>query len=346
MAIQTVPQMYAPSPPSSVSAAPTFAGGTIGAGQYQAFIFQAPVTGTVTGVGFSTGAVTTGCTLDVRMETVTAGLASGSLVAANTNITQVVADGDDNVWFDVTFTAGANLTAGTIYALAFRISSGTPVALTIQAFQDTAQYLPYMDNNGAAALAGSGTFVLNYNGTYHPILGIWPITTIVTDTFNNASTPNTIGLKFTLPVPARIIGFWAWLDLDASTAVKLYDKDGVTVLASTSALTSNTPPVTSAGVSNTFFGSSVVLQKNTAYYLAVVPSSGSSLTLYSFNVNSAAQLAAAPAGANFMYTSASTPSGTGSWTDVNTRAPFLGPIFDGFDDGAPPAFLLNPILNP
>jgi hypothetical protein len=90
----------------------------VNAGEY-AYIFRAPKTGTITKVGFRTVTVITGATVDVRLETVSAtdGHPTGSLVGTNANASQVIADTNDNVFFTVTLTAGASVTAGDVLAV-------------------------------------------------------------------------------------------------------------------------------------------------------------------------------------------------------------------------------------
>lgn len=346
----TLPKFFMPMiPDGQITGTFTMGNGiTLAATQYMAIVMQAPATGTITGAGFSTRSVTTGCTLDVRLETVGAdGLPTNTLLATNSNKTQVVADADDNTWFDVVLTGSAVVTKGDLFALVWRISSGTPVALNIAGFANSSggmQQFPYKFSASAYTDTGDISAALNYGGTYFPSDGLLPMNAGGTPgslTYNNTSTPDVYGLKFSLPFPARVSGVWFALDNDGPSVVKFYDSDGVTVLTSVT-LDEDYAPSAAQGKYRLTFPSPQSILANTAYRIGVEPSSATNLTLFSMVANSSAILAAMPGGSSFVLTSAKDPSGTGSWTDSTTSAPWMGLILDGFDSGAAAAIKTHP----
>src|SRR5688572_2287311 len=66
-------------------------------GEKIGWVLQAAATGAIDAIWFRTGTVTTGDTVDVRIETVdpSTGLPTGTLWSANTNVSVVIANGDD-----------------------------------------------------------------------------------------------------------------------------------------------------------------------------------------------------------------------------------------------------------
>ena len=108
--------------PSSVSGLPNIGGVayTLDAGSEKAAVIDSAVAAkSIRKVRFRTGTVTTGATLDIRIETLDAsGDPSGTLWAANTNVSHVLNATDDNVWLVTgALTADATLAVGDKYAI-------------------------------------------------------------------------------------------------------------------------------------------------------------------------------------------------------------------------------------
>src|SRR5688572_27471676 len=82
-----------------------------------AWIGTSPLTDSITNVYIRTGTTTTGCTIEIRIESISNGRPSGSLIGANTNGTAVIGNGQSNLWFTVTLTSAASLTAGQQFAI-------------------------------------------------------------------------------------------------------------------------------------------------------------------------------------------------------------------------------------
>ena len=93
MAFQTIPGGLAiPVPPNSGTSSTTFGTPMLlnAASEEAAGVLYAPKTGTISKIGFLTGTVTTGDTVDARMETVSAanGDPTGTLLGTNSNGSQ------------------------------------------------------------------------------------------------------------------------------------------------------------------------------------------------------------------------------------------------------------------
>lgn len=337
MSLVTVPPFYFPRYPNDVAGGPTWSTTQvqIAAGSNDvSIIFDAPKTGNITKLYWGTGSVTTGCTLDVLLQTVSAGLASGTLVGTGTSGSQVVADTDDNTHFSTTLTNAAAVTRGTQYAAKFDVASGTPTNLGFRAFLDAGLFsTSYYVENTTFSAGAAPYFAVEYDdGSIIAPLGCWTLFTGNTHTFNNSSSPNYRANKFSLAAPKRTCGAWFWADVDGDISLEILDSDGVTVLASR-AFSKDSPPSTSAYLNQALFTASVDLAADTDYWLVCRPTTATNFSLYSFNAASATLLTNTfPWAAQ--GSTASNPTGTGSWTTSTTEQYALGLIVDGIDDGA------------
>jgi len=340
--------IYAPDYPGNAVGAPTFSTSVVDAdAEGYGIIFQAPVTGTITGFGTCTGTLTTGdAATDFRLESVTTSatpaVPSGSLIAANTNVAVNV--NASNTWFNGVLTASYSATQGELLAAIVQRPASGSLNTQFRLFQDdsggTIGTFPYAVVKTGASWTFPGLspiFAINYGGTYYHIRGSWPYSAITTTAFSSSSTPDIIGNIWIPTVKCRVVGVWFWSDLDAGTLIKFYDTDGVTVLA-TATVVANTRSINPNSISwvpfdDTAGATSVTPTVGATYRIGIEPSSGTNISVYDFTVNAAAIMGAFGLGTNMYKTSAKNPTGTGDWTNVTTRRVFLGVIIDQFDDG-------------
>lgn len=356
MAIQTIlgqislpPVIHAA---ASGSITRTFVATVTNAAGKVGMILRAPKAGDIRKIGWGTRTVTTGATIDVRVETVSSGFPSGSLHAANTNGAQVVANGDDNVEFLTSLTADATVTRGQEIALVWANASPGSLQMIsgLLTMTSTLHQYPYVAvHNGTSWSANvSGIFpqvLLEYSdGSYAPVEGVIPNGVINATAFNTGSTPDSWGWRFRFPFGMSVRGVWFVADLDNASVVKLVST-AYNQGAGTGILASDTPVLVSrgsAGMGTYYipFSSSVELDPATYYRLLIEPTGGSSITFPDISVTTAAQLDAFVGGADCHTTSAKDPTGDGDWTNYNSgtfRAPpFMGLLLDGFfdEDGA------------
>lgn len=344
------PVMFCPLPPPNLAGTPAGAGVTLDAvNDAVATVFIVPKTGTIASVSFYNAAVngvSGSVTMEVRVETInSSGFPSGTLLGTNSNGTVSVAFNGDNAWQTVALTNSVSVSAGQQIAIVVKVSAfvGAASSIQITRFQDST--LPNVygveDLTGAGYAVASNkycyqAFPVYSGGVYYPCPGFYPgYTNGTVRTFNSGSSPNKRGMKFQVPTPMRLSGFWIWLDLDADCVVKLYAADGTTVLAQKT-INSQIDTVTTPEVYSYFFDASEVapgyydLAASTNYYLSVEPSSGSDITIYDLTYPSNAYLGLFDGGINW-YSSTNTG---GTWTDADTIRPWIGLIFNGFDDGA------------
>jgi len=335
-----------PAYPSAVATLPTTSTVLIdAAGEKAAYIFAATAAKAIRKVHLRTATVTTGDTVDVRVETVDGaanGDPTGTLWATNTNGALVIASSDDNVWKSVQLTADTPaLAIGDVVALVVA-NGGGGGNMNIVTYQDHTAAFPYSDLfTGSWTKQAFGTLILpEYtDGSFEPILGFVDTGALLnTTTFNSGTATNRRGNIFQVAGPCRAKGCWVWLDADGDFTVKLYDSDGVSVLATTASVNTFQRSGTTANLQFYPFTAPASLAKATSYRIAVVPATTTSLSTYDFDVPVAGMLDMFPGGQNCkasVYTS-------GAWVETATRRGYLGVMLDAFDDAVPVA---APIAN-
>jgi len=309
----------------SVASTALVASGKIG------FNFQAPKTGTIDRILWRSGAAVGSPTVDVRLETVGTGSPSGTLFGTNTNIvTGTVASNAD---YESTLTAGASVTKGEDFlSMVWAHASGTSIQIALASTSSTMQLnLPQINTAGTYSLISGRTpyAALRYSdGTYVPIAAGGVAYGLGNQTAQYTSGEK--GLRFRLPYPARISGFWGLIDPDVDHTVSLYadaTAPGGTAIASLAIATNRfIQKNVSASIFN--FSSSVTLSANTWYRL-VISSSGSPGIRFAYSTIASASHAAAVVTDHHL-----TESSGGAWSDTTTSLPHLGVVIDGLDDGA------------
>lgn len=349
MAIQPIiGGLYLPPPFAGFNGgSPSFSVLTLdGTGDRLAVIFQAPKTGNIAAIGFVTRTVIIGDLVDVRLETVdvaSPGNPSGTLVAVNANGILTVLSTDDNKYLEQAFTAacpvvqGTPLYAAVLSAATFAGSGNIDIAYLAGADTANTFHLPYTRQNASGSYTEQSLrplcLVIKYDdGTYaHIGGGHYPVKALNTVTFNSGSTPNTRGLKFTMPFTTRVRGIWMAVNFTTNAAmvdVILYD--ALDNIIDTITLDTDQVGVTSGSRVHRLIWPAVHTLTTGAVYRAVFVPSGSNFALLDFDVDSAALMDAFEGGQAFHYTQR---TGAGAWTDTMSKRPWMGLILDGFDDG-------------
>lgn len=343
MAFVTIPETHWPNKPATWLATPNLGGSTNldlnGAGQWVAWVGQATQTAIIDRYFFRVNTAATGCNATVRIETVdtSTGLPTGTLVHANATDSITIGTGPQDFAnnFDGTF----SLTKGQLIAFVIAVSSGTPSGVNIAIWDDEGfgVAIPYLLDYDAsvtlrtqlAICAGLGIS----GGGAMPLPKMWPINAAGSETYSSTSTPDTIGNKIVIDAPIRICGVWYWLDQDGDATIKLYGTDGSTVLAS-ALLYTNVPPITSSQLCEARFSSSVELPAGT-YYLAIEATAATVIGISTITFVNSTWRSGSPLGdGKITYTTCTQPpTGTGSWTDTDTKQVVMGLIIDGIDDG-------------
>lgn len=317
-----------------------------------AWVGNSTVTDTLSTVYFRTGTVTTGCTVDVRIETVTNGRPTGTLFGTNTNVTVVIADTDDNVWKTATLTAGASLTKGDQFAIVMVVSSGTPnlqIGGVPGAFSQSSDglYPITLQDTGAGTWAGiTGLLWIaeftTAGPTYLPRLyannGAGTITS-----FNSGTSPNERALRFQVPFTCRVAGLRIWMfnvAAGADSTASIWNTTGTTDAAALAqkSLDGDFPTSTTIdGCVDFIFPTPVTLSVNTTYYAGLRADTANNIGLGSYANASVTNAVRAMAGVNaqtYLSTRVWSAGTAGAWTDTTTTVPFIYLLIDQLDDGA------------
>jgi hypothetical protein len=354
MAISRLPFLIPfPPHPTDIATTPTITTTTYrinSATDYVAAIFDAPDDIEISKIKFRTSTVTTGCTVDVRLETVSAGLPTNTLWGTNTNKTQVVANTDDNVTFTVDLTANATISRGETLAIVIRVSSGTPSSLQISAFLDAGlPYFPYLiEYDGSATIIGNTASMYGlYDVTdgWLNMMGSFPASTFASYAINTTTTPDVIGNWIDVVEPIGVAGCWFWADLDGDCVVSLRDASW-NILASKT-LDTDTPPSSTSGLYwrlfDTFPNPTVEAQVAAdgflelpvgEYFLEFSPTEATNVQLYSQIVATEAEITASIGGGRFRRISAKDPTDETDVTISTVEVTFAGLVIAGISDGA------------
>lgn len=305
------------------------------ADERHASIVQAPKTGNIRKVIFRTGTVTTGATVDVRIETVdtVTGFPSGTLWATNTNVSHTIQDTDDNTCLTTAaLTADAAVVIGDIFSGVIDNPDVSPGNFAIGVSGNelgrggvigTAHY-----TGGAWTREHEAPIVaFEYDdGSYEWIPGAWPFCTIDNVNYNvNSSPSDELSLTFTLPFPQTVRGVGFYGEFDGQADIILYD--GV-----------NNPSVTvypsmrqgsSEQVYRLLFDEEVALAKDTVYRVGIKPTTTTNISLPTYSVPSQAMRGAMDGGTSFYL---STRADDGTWTDDTLSRPMVQLLFSGGDD--------------
>lgn len=282
-------------------------------------------------IHFRTGTVTTGDTVDCRVETVdtaTDGNPTGTLFGTTTNGSCVVASSDDNVWKEATLTADAALAIGDTFALIVA-NGGGGGSMNLVAFDDMKASVPYGAHFTAswAKQVSPIMIVPEYSdGTFGIMPGLIggvgsPLTATA---FNSGSAVARRGNIFQVATSKTAIGAWCWVDGDNDFTMKLYDSGG-TELATTGTILGLQRPGTTAGLYFIPFTTAYVLAASTSYRIAIVPGA-SSVESYEFDVPAAAAMDLFDGGQS-CHASVFTTAGS-SWAETTTRRNFCGVILE------------------
>jgi len=299
------------------------------AGEKFAVIFKVPKTGTISKIGFMTGAVANSQTLRVGLQTVdpATGDASGTAYGGMTVGTQAAPAAD--TWYTVTLGTGASATVGdyvaaviefdaTVGSVYFRVTNNTN-----DIFPYCGLYTTVWTKSVRVPLLGieysDGSYEFNNCLAYNTNVGAY--------TINTGTTPDEVGNYFSFPSPVTVSGVWVAVDLDGDGDIILYD-NADTVLATTS-LDKEMRGSTVRG--NQYYSfASVTLTKDTIYRLVIKPTTTTSLSIYYSGFPTVAAMDTFPYG-QLMYQTTRTDAG--AWTEDTTQRVMIAPLIIAFSDG-------------
>ncbi len=346
MTLQTLPSLIA-YPGLQVTVSGNTLSSTIDAsGEYAGVVFVAPKSGNIASFGWLPSTPAT-ATLELRAEPVgTDGFPTGSLWATNTNLTGITPTA--NTWRWDTFTAAVAVTKGDLVAIFLKYASGTSSGVRqwnniVSGFYING--LPYNIVNAGSPAKSTYAMVcaIKYDDGSVPPCGLLPVatTTNPTVTIDETSTPDEVGIKFTLPFACTVAG----MAMKAVFAGRLFDVhlyDGSdNVLASLTGIdTDKSGNVHALGTY--LFSAEVNLAPVTTYRLTMAPKSGAaSVSVPKVTFDASSTRSAWPGGANAVWTQR---TDGGAWTDTDTAISVLELLVSKLDDGASAGggLLVNP----
>ena len=190
------------------------------ADEYGAQVIQIPKTGTLKKIGFRTGTVTTADTINVRIETVddTTGYPTNTLYATGATGSQTSPASSTMYWVEINSTTGISVTKGDIVAVKYlldfvdgnmTLSMGASGLGTSTSNTNQFPYIVTYTGSTTKVQAGAVVLALEYTDEIVPFASGICIQSATTSSFNNTSDPDHRGLKFTVPIGIRVVGFWA-----------------------------------------------------------------------------------------------------------------------------------------
>lgn len=313
-------------------------------GQKVGSVFYAPESGIITGAGIRVGTVRASDSIQVRLEGESSGVPNGSLVETSPDSTFSIASPSSNTWYNGTFSGSHSVTKGDLLSLVIRGngSTGDLDIIAVTASQDSARFcfpnpsfcydpdgLGYDQTNNRSLSAA-----INYNGSYYPILNMFPGSgTDLIEQISTTTNNKHIAVKFRLREKVRAWGAWHY-DPKTNRAARYYLWEGGTVLASSANAPATIKPW---GIGLAIpFTNSYILSPNVWYRLSCTPTNSDQVRTYYTQQNSTALMGAFGMGTDLIYSESNTnpPTQESHWNDTNNYYPTsFGLLIDQIDDG-------------
>lgn len=341
------------------SGAPAFTSQTLnGSGQGLIVVFDVPKSGTLDKFEFRLGAVTQApsnglkCSFQDLVQTSTPSTADGTPDQYRVVTTGLTA----NTWV----APGLMTSDGTDTGTKRTVTQGQQMALKIEFESFNASdslAISFTNNTNAASGLSYGCYpynitaagaamhtrmivVLKYaDGSYASVGGdFFPYSALNSHTMNTGTTPDEIGNVIVLPTGILASGLYAQMIPLGNFDLVLYDASNSVLANLSHDLDTKVAGATAAGVGR-YFTSNMELAAGT-YRVVVKPTSATSLTFYSGDVNAAAIMAAMPLGTACYYTQR---TDAGSFSDTTTRRAMCGLMEAGHEAGG--STVLNPFTS-
>lgn len=307
-------------------------------GEKVAFIF--PVNGSITfrKFGFVTGTVTTGDTLDVRLETVQEGTPSisptNTLYCALSSGTLTIGSADDNKYKESSdLVSDCTVTNSTVAVVIYRMGSFNGNLVNINSARlDNSVTMSSNSASGYAFVNGVPNLaIFDSTSNLVDMYGIVCVSTLTPSSINSGTTPNTYGNKITLPFAHRVTGVYFESNYSAPLLVKLWDSDGSTVLETVTVSTSMARNILRPVVN---FSQGYDFAANESYRVSVTPKTTTNSTIYTFRYEtSAIKKINVQFGQYIDSTTGTNPAVEGDWTQNTLSVIRIFPMISQIDTG-------------
>ncbi len=304
-----------------------------------AYVFRAPVDGTINSVGWTNATPTAGTlTMRVSLQDIDAsGHPDGVVDQYRTGTLNTAGWMESGLLTDDGTDTGVKRTvsAGDYLAVVFDVTAYTSGSFRLAPWSVSGDkgtaHVAVRSSAGSWSKTTTArpNFLLEY-----ATLGIVPIPGVVAATVANTYTYNSgsasideRALRFSLAAPVTIAGVHLVIDEDGDFDVVLYE--GTTVRASVSVDVS-TRRINQHVETTILFTDPYDLAANTVYRVAIKPTTATSLIISGITVDNTGDLVATGGGANWYM---SHRIDAGAWSDVSTDQPNISLVLSAIDDG-------------
>ncbi len=313
-----------------------------------AAIFQCPVAGSFTdfAVRTQTVSVTSGpLNFDFRLETVTAGLPSGTLFGTNSNATVSVANTDDNVWKTATLTTPPTVAVGDYMAIVIKGPAAGTFSFTWGGFSTliTPSMFPVCksdtvpDGTYPTIASNRPSFAVKISSNWYSIPPFYAVDSVNATAFGSGSSPNEYAIRFTAPMTMRVAGAVVYVsNVGGNFKVSLWPTSAsgqtdANALAQTAVSSGAIGSATNDGGALIMFASPVTVTAGSIYELGVRAEVAGTLIVMTSVMWSTAGSTAYPSGGAGQVTRTWTAGTAGVWTSASTNIPHIGLLIDGID---------------
>lgn len=306
---------------------------TGGSGHALGTIFRCPKDGEIRKIHFLINSITSSGTIDVRLETVstTNGDPTGTLVDTNSNLSSTFSA---TGWVNSgNFTGDATVTKGQVVAVV--LDAGTfdgVIGLSDPMYGTTSAQLTAYSSlfNGSVWEKDDPAMLMAVEyataDDIIPIPGLYSFEIRTNFVFNNTDDPDIVGMKFQLTFPARLVGVWATIEVDANVDIHFYSSG--TTIATTISLDKDQRFSSFDTMNFLYFSTPQTLVENTDYRVAIEPTEASDISIQKYTYNSATMLKAQDGGTAFHLTEKK----DAGWTDETAERIHMGILLDQFGD--------------
>jgi hypothetical protein len=311
-----------------------------------ALCIRSPLAGSLTGVRFCFGTITTPQDMTFALDGITSTLVPDDVEGQTATYTPV--GGDANTVKTIVFGSSRALAQGELFAVVIRWTSTTgQIQLGLNTSGAATEVWSCWGRTfvgGVWSLSTStNRFALSLdwaNGEHAPVLGTSPVPGVRTNinagiVVNNGTTPDEVGNRIRLPLNGALSAFYAFSATAGNGDLKLYDSAS-NVLASVSIAT----PGSGLSIPQDFLfvplARPIPVTAGAVVRVTFTPTDGTSTTVPRAVVDSNARLAAMPGGGDINCFRTERTDG-GAWTDTNTERLGFGVAYSAIDDGTGPA---------
>lgn len=304
-------------------------------GEKAAFVFNVVGTKTFRKFGTTWGTITTGATLDVRLETVSQGIniaaPTGTLACSLSSAALVLGSGDSSSYKEsANMAADCTVTNSTIAVVIAQTASFNGNLRTwTQMRQDFIVVMSSVNGVNYAATTTQGPILTSVDSSnnYMVIPGMISVSSVTATTLLSTTNPDTLGNYVNLPFGHRVIGVCGTYTVGAPATVKIWNGGG-TVLESInlSSATNNA----NARQGFIMFSQGYVFPANTPYRLTMQATTAiTGVTVYKYSwQNSTIMSSVVPFGQYIYFSTGNAPTQESNWTQSTSDRYQIFPVID------------------